>query len=104
MPASGARRAALRVALRVSRKEALSVRRMCSYTALCATLAVSTALAASGDKPLSFDHAVTDKKIVALTFDADMTPGMLSELRGKKVASWYNEKVIAALRQEQVPA
>ena len=77
---------------------------MHGYAGLCAALIMSTALAASAEKPISFDHAATDKKIVALTFDADMTPGMLSELRSKKVASWYNEKVIAALRQEQVPA
>lgn len=68
------------------------------------TAALAATLAAAADKPLSFDHAATDKKIVALTFDADMTPGMLSELRSKRVASWYNEKVIAALRQEHVPA
>ncbi len=68
------------------------------------TAALAATLAAAADKPLSFDHAATDKKIVALTFDADMTPGMLSELRSKRVASWYNDKVITALRQEQVPA
>ena len=59
---------------------------------------------ASSDLRLGFDHAATDRKIVALTFDADMTPGMLSELKSRKVASWYNEKVIAVLRQQQVPA
>jgi peptidoglycan/xylan/chitin deacetylase (PgdA/CDA1 family) len=55
-------------------------------------------------KPLSFDRAATDQKIVALTFDADMTPGMLRELKSRRVASWYNEKVIEILRQQQVPA
>jgi peptidoglycan-N-acetylglucosamine deacetylase len=100
------------MALRVRGKESVPARWTHGYVALCAVLIVSTALATtlattlavSADKPLSFDHAATDKKIVALTFDADMTPGMLSELRSKKVASWYNEKVIAALRQDQVPA
>jgi peptidoglycan-N-acetylglucosamine deacetylase len=72
-----------------------------TFLALGAMLSAS--LAAAGQF-LSFDHAATDQKIVALTFDADMTPGMLSELKSKKVASWYNEKVIATLRQEQVPA
>ena len=66
---------------------------MHSYVALCAALIVSTALdtslAVSADKPLSFDHAATDKKIVALTFDADMTPAMLNDLRSKKVTSCY---------------
>ena len=60
--------------------------------------------AASNDQRLGYDHAATDKKIVALTFDADMTPGMLSALKSKRVASWYNEKVIETLRQQQVPA
>ena len=53
---------------------------------------------------LTFDHAATSQKIVALTFDADMTPGMLRELKAGKVASWYNGKVIEALRQQQAPA
>jgi len=69
--------------------------------ALCAML--SAPLAAADQRP-SFDHASTDKKIVALTFDADMTPGMLGELKSRRVSSWYNEKVIEVLRQEQVPA
>ncbi len=69
--------------------------------ALCSML--SAPLAAADQRP-SFDHASTDKKIVALTFDADMTPGMLSELKSRRVSSWYNEKVIEVLRQEQVPA
>jgi peptidoglycan-N-acetylglucosamine deacetylase len=67
-------------------------------------LSAAPAAAASADQRVGFDHAATDQKIVALTFDADMTPGMLRELKSGKVASWYNEKVIAALRQQQVPA
>lgn len=70
------------------------------YAVLCAT---SLAAAATSQR-LGFDHAATSEKIVALTFDADMTPGMLHELRSKRVASGYNEKVVATLRQEQVPA
>lgn len=71
---------------------------------LCAALAVALPATASPDLPASFDHAATNQKIVALTFDADMTPGMRSELKSKRVASWYNEKVVAVLRQEKVPA
>ncbi len=67
-------------------------------------LSAPLAAMASADQRLSFDHAKTSQKVVALTFDADMTPGMLRELKSGKVASWYNEKVIAALRQQQVPA
>jgi len=69
-----------------------------------AALIAATALSASPGQRGSFDRAATSEKIVALTFDADMTPGMLRELRSKRVASWYNEKVIETLRQEHVPA
>ncbi len=75
-----------------------------SVLTLCATISASLAAMASISQRLSFDHASTSQKIVALTFDADMTPGMLRELKSGSVASWYNEKVIATLRQEQVPA
>lgn len=59
---------------------------------------------ASSDRHFGFDHAATNDKIVALTFDGDMTPGMLSELRSKRISSWYNEKIIEVLRHEHVPA
>lgn len=71
---------------------------------LCGIVAGSLAATASPNLPASFDHAATDRKIVALTFDGDMTPGMLHELKSGKVASWYNQKVIDVLRKEQVPA
>jgi peptidoglycan/xylan/chitin deacetylase (PgdA/CDA1 family) len=51
-----------------------------------------------------FNRAATMQKVVALTFDADMTPSMLRDLRSGKVASWYNENVIATLRRERIPA
>jgi peptidoglycan/xylan/chitin deacetylase (PgdA/CDA1 family) len=59
---------------------------------------------ASSAQQLSFDHAVTSQKVVALTFDADMTPRMSNELETGKIASWYNQRVIATLREEHVPA
>ncbi|MGC1779398.1 MAG: polysaccharide deacetylase family protein [Xanthobacteraceae bacterium] len=71
---------------------------------LCALPVVPLPGTASPNLPASFDHAATPDKIVALTFDADMTPGMLRELRSGRVASWYNKKVIEVLRQEKVPA
>jgi peptidoglycan/xylan/chitin deacetylase (PgdA/CDA1 family) len=71
---------------------------------LCPILSVALAATAAPDKPVIFDRAATDQKIVALTFDADMTPGMLHELKSHRVASWYNERVIEILRQQQVPA
>jgi peptidoglycan/xylan/chitin deacetylase (PgdA/CDA1 family) len=71
---------------------------------LAAMFGALSAAPAASDRPLEFDHAATDEKVVALTFDGDMTPGMVSELKNKRVSSWYNEKVIEVLRQEQVPA
>ncbi len=59
---------------------------------------------ASSARNLSFDRAVTSQKVVALTFDADMTPRMSNELKTAKIASWYNQRVIASLREEHVPA
>jgi peptidoglycan/xylan/chitin deacetylase (PgdA/CDA1 family) len=52
----------------------------------------------------AFDHAVTTEKVVALTFDADMTLMMRNELKSGRVASWYNANVIAVLEHENVPA
>jgi peptidoglycan-N-acetylglucosamine deacetylase len=72
--------------------------------ALCALVCSSPFTIASSTQHLSFDHAVTDQKVVALTFDADMTPRMSNELQTGRIASWYNEKVIATLREQRVPA
>jgi peptidoglycan/xylan/chitin deacetylase (PgdA/CDA1 family) len=66
---------------------------------LAAAASASLSIERSG-----FDRAMTHKKVVALTFDADMTTKMLSDLKSGKVASWYNQKVIATLKQERVPA
>ena len=59
---------------------------------------------ASAGQPLELRSCIDKPKIVALTFDADMTPGMLSELKSGRIASWYNEKSSKSLRQQQVPA
>lgn len=71
---------------------------MIALVALCAPL--RPALASGG----SFDRVATSQKVVALTFDADMTPGMVADLKSRRVTSWYNEKVIETLKQRQVPA
>ncbi|WP_161882041.1 polysaccharide deacetylase family protein [Deinococcus alpinitundrae] len=41
---------------------------------------------------------------VALTFDADMTPGMEGELRSGKVKSFDNEAVVRVLEETRTPA
>jgi peptidoglycan-N-acetylglucosamine deacetylase len=46
----------------------------------------------------------TKQKVVALTFDADMTPKMLNDLKKNKVSSLYNKSVIDVLIKNKVPA
>ena len=75
---------------------------------LCILSILSNPASAAG-LPIPFDstvvsHGVTHDKVVALTFDADMTPHMLRELRAHKFASWYNTDVIQVLTESQVPA
>jgi peptidoglycan/xylan/chitin deacetylase (PgdA/CDA1 family) len=43
-------------------------------------------------------------KTLRLTFDADMTPGMLKRLRTGSVASWYDPAILEYLRDQQLPA
>jgi len=46
----------------------------------------------------------TAKRLVALTFDADMTPGMLARLRARAVQSWYDRSIVDYLRATHTPA
>ncbi|WP_433111406.1 polysaccharide deacetylase family protein [Micromonospora sp. CA-246542] len=50
------------------------------------------------------DHGPRVGTRVALTFDADMTDGMLANLRGGKVRSYANLRILELLEREQVPA
>lgn len=50
------------------------------------------------------NQVVTEQKVIALTFDADMTQTMFDQLRFHKVSGWYNEKIIKTLESENVPA
>ena len=56
------------------------------------------------DGVVSFDNGVRESGLVALTFDADMTTGMLAQLQAGQVRSWYNADVRDVLEQEHVPA
>ena len=49
------------------------------------------------------NHVHTTQKVVALTFDADMTPNMLRKLRTSQDHG-YNQKIIDILVAEKVPA
>ncbi|WP_309244452.1 polysaccharide deacetylase family protein [Micromonospora parastrephiae] len=50
------------------------------------------------------DHGPRTGNRVALTFDADMTDGMLSNLRAGRVTSYANLRILDLLEREQVPA
>jgi peptidoglycan-N-acetylglucosamine deacetylase len=43
-------------------------------------------------------------RTIYLTFDADMTPGMLKRLRAGEVAAWYDPAIIDFLHERHVPA
>lgn len=55
-------------------------------------------------KPEVIEHGPRDKKWVALTFDADMTPPMYLLLKKGLVKSWYNRGVKDTLDREGVKA
>ena len=83
----------------------VSIRVRTIFILVLCTLAGTSALTmASSTRRLSFDHAATSQKLVALTFDADMTLKMFNELKSGRITSWYNQRVIAILRQEHVSA
>jgi len=52
----------------------------------------------------AFVQAKTQQKVIALTFDADMTQKMQEELATGKVTSWYDEKIIQLLERDSIPA
>jgi peptidoglycan-N-acetylglucosamine deacetylase len=54
--------------------------------------------------PEVIEHGKRDKKEVALTFDADMTYGMLNLLNNGSAKSWYNKPAIDYLNQENIKA
>ena len=50
------------------------------------------------------EHGSRKAKVVALTFDADMTPKMKNDLKIGVVKSWYEKGVIDILEKNNVPA
>lgn len=45
-----------------------------------------------------------DFPLLALTFDADMTPNMAMQMKGGEENLWYNDKVVSLLESTQTPA
>jgi peptidoglycan-N-acetylglucosamine deacetylase len=48
--------------------------------------------------------AAAAPRTLYLTFDADMTPGMLKRLRAGEVAAWYDPAIIDFLHERHLPA
>lgn len=57
-----------------------------------------------GARPPVVDHGPRTGNRVALTFDADMTDGMLQNLRTGRVKSYANLRIVDLLEREQIPA
>lgn len=49
-------------------------------------------------------HGSRDRPLVALTFDADLTRGMLANLQRGKVKAYYDPRILELLKRRQVPA
>lgn len=43
------------------------------------------------------------EKVIAVTFDFDMTPGMLFRLQSGEIKTWYDPEVLEILRREKIP-
>ncbi len=50
------------------------------------------------------NRVTTGEKIAALTFNADLTPKMETDLKQRRVTSWYDEEVGRVLTEARVPA
>ncbi len=58
----------------------------------------------SPEESMVITHGPRGKKQLALTFDADMTPRMLRELREGKVTRWYDPAIVTTLLENAIPA
>jgi peptidoglycan/xylan/chitin deacetylase (PgdA/CDA1 family) len=58
----------------------------------------------AGTRPPVVDHGPRTGHRVALTFDADMTDGMLYNLRTGRAKSYANLRIIDLLEKERIPA
>lgn len=50
------------------------------------------------------EHGPRDKKMIALTFDADMTPLMLKKIQTKEVKTLYDKRITDTLIETSTPA
>lgn len=75
-----------------------------ALAAALAAAAVCALPAAASSQPLLIMHGSRTQPLVALTFDADMTEGMLQALRSGRVTRWYDPAILAELRAARAPA
>lgn len=64
----------------------------------------SVSPAAPGAAAGVINHGPRTRRWVALTFDADMTLGMLAQLRSGRVRHWYDTPLLDELRATRTPA
>lgn len=80
-------------------------RRALTTAALAALVCVAAARAfVPTPAPGIITNGPRNRPLLALTFDADMTPAMLRLLRGGEVRGWYDERITRALRATRTPA
>jgi peptidoglycan/xylan/chitin deacetylase (PgdA/CDA1 family) len=58
----------------------------------------------SGGGSGEIDHGPRNHRLVALTFDADMTRAMLARLRSGAQRTWYDAAIVRELRKTRTPA
>lgn len=74
---------------------------------LVAALALAVATVPAPRPPAGarlITHGPRGQRLVALTFDADLTVPMLEALRAHRVARWYDPAILAELRATRTPS
>jgi peptidoglycan/xylan/chitin deacetylase (PgdA/CDA1 family) len=71
---------------------------------LAAIAAVVPLLTACGESDQAITHGPRDRRWVALTFDADMTRGMLALLRAGTVRRSFDPEIVSVLERERAAA
>ena len=79
-------------------------RRMVVISTALAVFALASAAVGAPQMLDVIAHGSREKRVVALTFDADMTPGMLRRLKRGSVKSWYDERSVEFLKTNAVTA
>ena len=68
-----------------------------AFGVIAGTVLLALVLGRGG--PSVITHGPRDQRWIALTFDADMTWGMLSRLKSGAVPSWYDPEIVSELKR-----